>query len=216
MTRPNIPAALSFDSRGINNSSAEYCPRLFTITPGRTNDPQTQALGHAFAAVPALLEALEHALPGLESAPPSSPPDTNFNTYNFPIMQTQLQKELAKIAPNICIETIWTEDPDSWSEWRELSKPGNCFDGEDRDDWQPWQSQIRATCICNGRTCVGSDYLGGTWEKSGDNPAVSNPEISGYERQMTEGALRELGEQITNEMLSTQIINALKHLSNLN
>lgn len=67
MTRPNIPAALSFDSRGINNASAEYCPRLFTIAPGHKNDPQAQALGHAFAAVPALLEALEHALPGLES-----------------------------------------------------------------------------------------------------------------------------------------------------
>lgn len=59
MTRPNIPAALSFDSRGINDASSEYSPRLFSITPGRTNDPQTQALGHALAAVPALLEALE-------------------------------------------------------------------------------------------------------------------------------------------------------------
>lgn len=62
MTRPNIPAALSFDSRGINDASGEYAPRLFTITPGRTNDPQMQALGHAFSAVPALLEALEALL----------------------------------------------------------------------------------------------------------------------------------------------------------
>lgn len=60
MTRPNIPARLSFDSRGINNASADYCPRLFTIAPGHANDQQTQALGYAFAAVPALLEALEH------------------------------------------------------------------------------------------------------------------------------------------------------------
>jgi hypothetical protein len=62
MTLPNIPARLSFDSRGINNASAPFCPRLFTIAPGHTNDPQTQALGHAFAAVPALLEALEAML----------------------------------------------------------------------------------------------------------------------------------------------------------
>ena len=59
MTRPNIPTTLSFDGRGINNASAEYCPRLFTIAPGHTNDEQAQALGRAFAAVPALLEALE-------------------------------------------------------------------------------------------------------------------------------------------------------------
>lgn len=131
-------------------------------------------------------------------------------------MQTELQKDLAKIAPNISIRTIWEEDPDSWSEWRDLSKPGNCFENESRDDWQPWQSEIRATAICDGREISGSAYLGSTWEKAGDNPAVSNPEISGYERQMTEEALRELGEQFTDEMLSTQIINALKYLSTLN
>lgn len=130
-------------------------------------------------------------------------------------MQTELQKTIAKIAPNISIKTIWEDDPDAWSEWRELSKPGNCFDGEDRDNWQPWQSEIRAACICEGREITGSAYLGGTWERAGDNPAISNPEISGYERQMTEEALRELGEQITNEMLSTQIINSIKHLSTL-
>ena len=62
MKRPDIPAALSFDSRGINDASREYAPRLFSITLGRTNDPQMQALGHAFAAVPALLEALETLL----------------------------------------------------------------------------------------------------------------------------------------------------------
>lgn len=62
MKRPNIPSALSFDSRGINDASCEYAPRLFSITPGRTNDPQMQALGHAFSAVPAVLEALEALL----------------------------------------------------------------------------------------------------------------------------------------------------------
>lgn len=138
-------------------------------------------------------------------------------------MQTQLQKELAKIAPNICIETIWTEDPDSWIEWRELSQPGNCFDGEDRDDWQSWQSEIRAACICDGITCAGSAYLGGTWEKAGDNPAVSNPDISGHERQMTEEALEELlndmpivGTNGNAAPLRAQIDNAIAYLSTLN
>lgn len=138
-------------------------------------------------------------------------------------MQTELQKTLAKIAPNIFIQTIWDDDPDAWSEWRELSKPGNCFEGESREDWQSWQSEIRAACICDGRKITGSAYLGGTWEKAGDNPALSNPEISGYERQMTEEALEEL----LNEMpiigidgnaapLRAQIDKAIAHLSTLN
>jgi len=40
--------------------------------------------------------------------------------------------------------------------------------------------------------CSGSAYLGGTWEKYGENPSVSNPEISGYEPQMTVEALNDL------------------------
>lgn len=60
MKRPNIPSALSFDFRGINDASDEFKPRLFTLTSSRVNDPRCQSLGKAFAAVPALLEALEH------------------------------------------------------------------------------------------------------------------------------------------------------------
>lgn len=138
-------------------------------------------------------------------------------------MKTELQKDLAKIAPSISIKTIWEHDPDSWSEWRKLSQPGNCFENEDRDDWQPWQSEIRAACICDGEEITGSAYLGGTWEKFGDEPAISNPEISGYERQMTEEALRELleampiiGHNGTAKSQREQIESAINHLSTLN
>ena len=138
------------------------------------------------------------------------------------IMQTELQKTIAKIASNIFIQTLWEGDPDAWNEWRELSKPDNCFDGESRDDWQPWKSEIRVACICEGQEITGSAFLGGTWEKAGDHPALSNPDISGFERQMTEEALREL----LNEMSITgvdgsvtpirdQIHKAIAHLSTI-
>jgi len=58
MKRPQIPAALSFDGCGINNASAEYCPRILTIPQNLRDDPRTKALGKAAAALPALLEAL--------------------------------------------------------------------------------------------------------------------------------------------------------------
>ncbi len=61
MKRPQIPAALSFDGCGINNASAEYCPRILTIPQVMRDDPQIKALGQAAAALPALLEALELA-----------------------------------------------------------------------------------------------------------------------------------------------------------
>jgi len=62
MKRPQIPAALSFDGCGINNASAEYCPRILTIPQAMRDDPQIKALGQAAAALPALLAALESAL----------------------------------------------------------------------------------------------------------------------------------------------------------
>lgn len=133
-------------------------------------------------------------------------------------MQTELQKTLAKIAPNIFIQTIWDHDPDH----HDIREDCDGFDDENPEDWQAWQSEIRAACICEGREITGSTYLGGTWEKAGDNPALSNPEISGYERQMTEEALKEL----LNEMpivgidgnatpLRAQIDKAIAHLSTL-
>lgn len=123
-------------------------------------------------------------------------------------MQTELQKQLAKIAPYIAIETKWSHDPDL----HDIRKECDGFDDEDPEDWQAWQCEIEAMAVLNGKEVTGSAYLGGTWEKAYDVPEISNPTISGYERQMTEEALRELGEQIMDEMLSGQIIQAIRFL----
>ncbi len=62
----------------------------------------------------------------------------------------------------------------------------------DPEDWQAWQSNVKATAIVNGEEIEGDAYLGGTWEKADDLPEYSNPGISGYEKQMTIEALEEL------------------------
>lgn len=123
-------------------------------------------------------------------------------------MKTDLQKQLAKVAPNVSIETHWSHDPDL----HDIRKHCDGFDDEDPEDWQAWQSEIRVTCIIEGETVNGFSYLGGTWEKADDVPEISNQTISGYERQMTEEALRELGQQIADDVLSSQIIAALRFL----
>lgn len=123
-------------------------------------------------------------------------------------MKTALQKALAPIAPSVRIRTIWEYDHDH----SDIRKDCDGFDDEDPDDWQAWQSEVRASAICDGEEVSGSAYLGGTWEKAGEDPALSNPEISGYERQMVEEALRELGSQTTEETLCNQIIAALRFL----
>lgn len=103
-------------------------------------------------------------------------------------MKTQLQKELAKIAPSIAIRTIWEHDCDM----TDIRDDCDGMDDEDPEDWQAWQSNVQCTAIVNGDEIEGNAYLGGTWEKAGDLPEYSNPEISGYESQMTIEALEEL------------------------
>lgn len=103
-------------------------------------------------------------------------------------MKTELQKALSKIAPSICIQTLWEHDHDH----SDIRKDCDGFDDENPDDWQAWQSEVRASAIGDGEEISGSAYLGGTWERAGDIPEESNPEISGYERQMTAEALEEL------------------------
>jgi hypothetical protein len=105
-------------------------------------------------------------------------------------MKTKLQKQLAKIAPSIAIETYWEYDTDL----RDIRQDCDGMDDENPDDWQAWQSNIRATVIQDGEEIHGNAYLGGTWEKTNDLPEYSNPTISGYEPQMTLEALEELPE----------------------
>lgn len=103
-------------------------------------------------------------------------------------MKTELQKTLATLAPSVCIQTFWEHDHDL----RDIREDCDGFDDENPDDWQAWQSEVRASAIADGEEVSGSAYLGGTWERATDHPATSNPTISGYEHQMTIEALREL------------------------
>lgn len=103
-------------------------------------------------------------------------------------MKTELQKKLATLAPHVSIRTIWTHDPDLY----DISQDCDGMEGENPEDWQAWQSEIRATAIVDGEEVSASDYLGGTWERAGDVPEESNPTISGYELQMTREALSQL------------------------
>jgi hypothetical protein len=108
-------------------------------------------------------------------------------------MKTELQKKLAKVAPSIAISTLWEHDHDL----RDIREDCDGFDDENPEDWQAWQSEVKATVIHEGEELTGSAYLGGTWEKAEDHPETSNPEISGYELQMTVDAFEELAKRLT-------------------
>jgi hypothetical protein len=122
-------------------------------------------------------------------------------------MKTELQKQLAKIAPHLSIATHWSHDPDSGP----ISKECDGFDESADYEWQAWNSNVRVMAIHDGEEIEGNAYLGGTWEKVGDSPDVSNPDISGYENQMTAEALEELAKQTGDETLQNQIEAALAH-----
>jgi len=123
-------------------------------------------------------------------------------------MKTPLQQKLTRIAPSVAIETVWEHDLDE--RWNDPTN-ADWTRGENRDDWQAWQSEVRAAAIHQGRILDGHAYLGGTWEKFGDNPAESNPNISGYENQMTQEALKDLAAQLPEKQdLQYQIARAIK------
>ena len=125
--------------------------------------------------------------------------------------KTELQKALAKIAPHIAIRTIWEHDQDSGP----ISKECDGFTPDQDDEWQAWQSNVQAVAIVDGGQIEGNAYLGGTFEKFGDVPEESNPEISGYENQKTVEALEELGQQTTDLDISNQVIAAIHHCKDL-
>jgi hypothetical protein len=124
-------------------------------------------------------------------------------------MKTKLQTTLSTIAPQIEISTHWEHDPDH----KDIRRDCDGMDDEDPDDWQAWQSEIRASAVSLGEIQSGSAYLGGTWERAGDNPAESNPDISGYENGMTTEALRELRNTLGTEcpLLIEQIDKAISY-----
>jgi hypothetical protein len=124
-------------------------------------------------------------------------------------MKTKLQLALTRRLPSIAICTVWEHDEDC----RDIRKDCDGMDDENPDDWQAWQSEVRATMIQEGEEITGSAYLGGTWEKAGDIPEESNPTISGYEDQMTVEALEELAKLATDEKDRTQIEEAIEFIN---
>ena len=103
-------------------------------------------------------------------------------------MKSPLQTTLQTLAPSINIETHWSIDEDA-------DPVSDACDGEDPandDDWTAWLSEVRATAVLAGDMIHGTDYLGGIYKRIGDDPAISNPEISGYESDMVVNAVTEL------------------------
>lgn len=114
--------------------------------------------------------------------------------------------QLAKVAPYISISTLWEHDIVCGP----ISKDCDGFTPDQDDDWQAWRSNICCTAIVEGHEFEGNAYLGGTWEKVGDLPEVSNPDISGYEAQMTVEALEELYSKTEDETIQKQVDAAIE------
>jgi len=119
----------------------------------------------------------------------------------------QLCGALSVAAPSVSIETIWKHDLDSY----DIRKDCDGFENEDPDDWRAWFAEVRATVIEKGVLITGSSYLSSIWERVGENPAESNPDISGYAFDMAVRALTDLLEQLPNG--NAEITNALKSLN---
>jgi len=122
----------------------------------------------------------------------------------------RLIEALGTIAPQIEIGVLWSAD--TCADFRIFDK-GNALENEKREDWQPWETEVRATAILNGKRVTGSAYLCGTWEKFGDNPKETNPDVSGYLKSMIGDALAELMEQLNPEKYSHSPLLATAHLA---
>lgn len=113
--------------------------------------------------------------------------------------KTKLQIHLADMAPTLVFETIWQHDEEIHPDMAS----------------QAWQAEVRVSAIHEGNFVTGSAYLGGVWEKRGDNPAESNPDISGYEADMTLEALSKLYKQLpTQRILKFQVETAVAEFIN--
>ena len=99
---------------------------------------------------------------------------------------------LATLVPSVAFRTDWEPDNDCRFDEHGMTAPGGCFHGEDPDDWQCWQSDTSARAIVGGQVLTGHAYLGGTWERYGDDPAEVNPDVSGYLPQLLDEAAEAL------------------------
>lgn len=99
----------------------------------------------------------------------------------------ELMNALREAAPHVVFEVKWERDP---AARRDIDDPTL-----NEDDFECWQSDVSATTIVGGRFVGGNEYLCGTWERFGDHPSKSNPDISGYLPQMLLGAAEEVASQ---------------------
>lgn len=122
-------------------------------------------------------------------------------------MKTTLQTQLASIAPSIRIRTHWEHDTDCPDTMRDC--PG--MEGEN-----PWQAEINATAIIDGEEITTADFLCGVWELDGDDPADTNPDISGYEAGMTATTLFNLYHEVgSDHPLRQEITRALAFIDSI-
>ena len=103
-------------------------------------------------------------------------------------MKSPLHTTLQTLAPSINIATHWSLDEFA----DRMSDACDGFDPAENDNWTAWLSEVRATAVLAGDMIQGTDYIGGTYERIGDDPSISNPEISGYESGMVYTAVTEL------------------------
>ena len=111
-------------------------------------------------------------------------------------MKSELRKRLASVLPCVNIEIVWSPETEIDES---IFEAGNALEKERFEDWFCWQTEARATAIVNGELVTGSECLGGTWERSGDNPEETNPTISGYETDLVIEALHELNAELFSE-----------------
>lgn len=103
----------------------------------------------------------------------------------------RVQAGIKKLAPDVNIRTVWTEDP----HYR--------WDGDGPDPVEEGYvahdvSVIAEIELANGTVVVGDNHLGGSYEK----PGVEDPLVHGYYYDMLSSALRELYEQLTGRKLA--------------
>ncbi len=99
---------------------------------------------------------------------------------------------LQRIAPDVSIETHWSEDADF------------IWDGDGPDPAEkgyfPHTVEVVVTVEKeDGETFSGNDFLGGTYAR----PGVEDPNVSGYFPQMLEMALKELHLELVEQKVYT-------------
>ena len=105
------------------------------------------------------------------------------------------------------VETIWTKGENQESARRRLKRDVHILSAE---GLTAWDAEVRVTVIMNGALESASNYLLEVFEHNGQHPSRSNPEISGYELQMTQEAFEELKRRVGSGSAITRALDILK------